>query len=901
MGDKRRTRPNLGKRVVRALLVLAAFFIVLLLVSAFTNLAGELWWFEALGFGARFWTEYSTRILLFALGAAIGLAIFGGGFARLLHDVPFRGPASWIAGIIGAMIGGVALSSIWQRLLLFSNRVTTGAVDPIFGLGTEFYLFALPLYGAVLAALAWILVLYAVAAFFTRLSLRSIRRQRSGERRTKRPDSSGTDAEPVRRLPGSQRLWRQLMVIGGVLILIAGIQRLLDIPRLTYNTDGAVTGVGWLESNVLVPAAVISTVVLVAAAVTMLIAAFSRPFMHKLLFVQETGKSDLSPSPKSLVAPAIVLGVLGLVNLAVPGASRALILDPNEITLESEYIPHHIEFTRNAYGLGEDRVDERRYEADGEIERSILDANRPTLDNVRLWDWRALEDNLSQRQEIRLYYEFHDVDVDRYDFDGRTQQMMLSVRELDKSRLSGASQTWVSRHIKYTHGHGLVALPVNKFLPQGRPDLVVRNIPPTADTPRFEVNTPGIYYGERTNDHVYVGTTQDEFDYPSGDQNVYTRYNGEGGVPIGGLIRRLVYATRFDGYRQLFSGYLTSESRIMFRRTILRRASAVAPFLRYDGDPYPVLREDGSVVYMLDAYDGTVAYYIVDPEDPLVQTYARVFPELFSPIEEMPDDLRDHIRYSSDYLTAQAEIFSTYHMTDTQVFYQREDVWEFATERYREDFQSVTPYYVLLQYPWLDNLEFTLMLPFTPSNKNVVNAWMAGRSNYENYGQITVFTFPKGVEVLGPRQIEARIDQNTEMSRALSLWSQRGSEVLRGNLLTIPLFGEDGIGLLYVEPVYLQAADAPLPEIKRVALADQNRVVWAEDFDKAIERLIGDLSATPGTATAPADADGPAPVSRAIELFREYRRLTGEGDLQEPGQSLSRLEAVLERLGNTGR
>ena len=959
---RRRERPNFPRRVVTGVLVLAAFVVVLLLISALTNLAGELWWFEALGYGDRFWTEYSARILLFVVGAAVGLALFGGGFARLLHDVPFRRAASWIAGIIGALIGGVALSSIWQRLLLFSNRVDTGVVDPVFGLGTEFYLFALPLYGAILTALAWILVLYAVAAFFTRLSLRSIRRQRSGQRQAPRAHGSSSDSESTRSLPGSRRLWRQLMVIAGFLILIAGLQRLLDIPRLMYNTDGAVTGVGWLESNVLVPTAVVSAIVLFAAAVAMTIAAFSTRIMHKLLFVQETGTSGLSPSPKSLIAPVVVLAVLGLVNLVIPGAMRALVLDPNEITLESEYIPHHIEFTRNAYGLGEDRVDERRYEVDGDITAGVLGANRETLDNVRLWDWRALQDNLSQRQEIRLYYEFHDVDIDRYDFDGRTQQMMLSVRELEKSRLAAASQTWVSRHIKYTHGYGLVALPVNKFLPQGRPDLVVQNIPPTADVPRFEVSTPGIYYGERTSDHVYVGTTQEEFDYPSGDQNVYTRYNGEGGVPIGGLIRRLVYASRFDGYRQLFSGYLDADSRIMFRRTILRRAAAVAPFLRYDVDPYPVLREDGSVVYILDAYstsehypysrryngrvnafqginyvrnsvkvvidayDGTVNYYIVDPDDPMVQTYARVFPELFSPMEEMPDDLKDHISYPSDYLTAQAEIFSTYHMTDTQVFYQREDVWEFATERYRADFQSVEPYYVLMQYPWLDELEFTLMLPFTPSNKNVINAWMAGQSSYENYGRITVFTFPKGVEVLGPRQIEARIDQNTEMSRALSLWSQRGSEVIRGNLLTIPLFGEDGIELLYVEPIYLQAEDARLPEIKRVALADQSRVVWAEDFDTAIDRLLGELPATPGSVAAEdgeADteaataggADGePAPegdaaptpagtatISRALELFREYRSLTGDGNLQEAGQTLSELEAVLERLGATGR
>lgn len=956
---RRRGRPHFTRRIVRSLVVLAADLVILLAVIALTNLAGEYWWFEALGFGERFWTEYTARILLFIAGAIAGLLVFGVGFARLLHDVPFRRPASIIAGLGGGLVAGLAASSLWQAVLLFVNRAVTDVSDPVFGFTTDFYLFALPLYGAVLSVLTSVLLVYGVAAFLTRLALRRLNERSRGVARGEGESGESGSGAPgggaELQLPGSPRLWRQLFLVAAGLIAVAGLQRILDVPRLMFDSTGAVTGVGWLEANVISVTAVVSAVILLVSAILLFAAAVGRSFRRRLLRTRKAGANRLALSPRSLVAPALVVAALFVINIVVPSALRSLVLDPNEITLESEYIDYHIDFTRDAYGLGPERVEERRYEVQGDITESVLNANQETLDNVRLWDWRALQDNLSQRQEIRLYYEFHDVDIDRYRFDGRLQQMMLSVRELEISRLAAASQTWVSRHIKYTHGYGLVALPVNQFLPQGRPDLVVQNIPPVSEVPRFEVTRPEIYFGERTDHHVYVNTTQEEFDYPSGDQNVYTTYEGDGGVPIGGLLRRLVYAARFDGYRQLFSGYITGDTRLMFRRNIVDRARAAAPFLRYDEDPYPVLREDGSIVYILDAYstsfnypysqrymgrvgafqginylrnsvkvvidayDGSLEYYIVDPDDPMVRTYARVFPDLFDPMEEMPDDLKDHIRYPSDYLTAQAEIFSTYHMTDYQVFYQREDVWEFATERYRADFQSVDPYYVLLQYPWVGSLEFVLMLPFTPQNKNVINAWMAGQSSFEDYGTITVFTFPKGVEVLGPRQIEARIDQNTEMSRALSLWSQRGSEVIRGNLLTIPLFSEDGIELLYVEPIYLQAVDARLPEIKRVALADQNRVVWAEDFDTAIDRLLGRLPATPGevepeeddaeaqetgdqaaAAARPGAGEegvaGPATASRAEELFRRYREQVGDGNFAAAGETLEDLQNILEEL-----
>jgi uncharacterized protein len=962
---RKRAEPGARTRFVRGAVVLGLDLLILIAVNVYFGLATEFWWFAAIGFGPRFWTEYSVRLLLFAIGAVAGALVFGFGLRSIVdrrHALARK--IVFVAGVVlGGVILGLIANALWQPLLVFLNRVPSGTADPIFGLDTTFYLFALPLMQAIRAQLTSVLIAYALAGVVVISIVQPELRQGLG---------------PVGLLARDRRVRAQAEGAAGVFVLLLAAGNALAIPELMYSGRGAVTGVGWLEANVLVPINVISAIALLLVGLVLVASTVRERLLFRLLAVrrvaapeeeegagdgaEEDASGEIRFTSRSWVAPAIVVGALFVIGSIVPGLVRALVLDPNEITLESEYIPYHVSFTRDAYAIDEGNVEETEYPVGRNITSEVLEANEPTLDNVRLWDWRALQANLEQQQEIRLYYEFHDVDIDRYTYDGERRQMMLSVRELEKSNLDAASQTWVGRHFKYTHGYGLVALPVNAFHPQGGPDLTVRNIPPESESARFDLTRPEVYYGERTNDHVYVKTTQQEFDYPSGDQNVYIDYDGEGGVPIGGLLRRFAFAWRIDGYRQLFSSYIAPESRVMFRRNIVDRARIVAPFLRYDRDPYPVVTEDGRIVYIIDAYttsraypyskpydgmlasfrgvnyvrnsvkvvvdayDGSMDFYVVTPDDPIVSAFERVFPELLTPIEDMPSDLKAHIRYPSDLLTVQAELYSTYHMTDTQVFYQREDVWEFATERYRESFQPVEPYYVMLQYPGREQVEFVLMLPFTPSNKNVINAWMAGRSDYERYGTLTVYTLPKGVEVLGPRQIEARIDQNTEMSRALSLWGRQGSEVIRGNLLAIPLFDEEGLYILYVEPIFLQAEDAALPEMKRVALADQSRVVWDPDFRTATRRLLGELSATPGGVAPEGDeaaeaeaAGGAQPpeeaaagpqetqpsaaaipsgelVEQANQAFADYRQAVADGRYEAAGTALERLETLLGRL-----
>jgi uncharacterized membrane protein (UPF0182 family) len=513
--------------------------------------------------------------------------------------------------------------------------------------------------------------------------------------------------------------------------------------------------------------------------------------------------------------------------------------------------------------------------------------------------------------------------------DGKYSQVMLAVRELLQENIDPRSQNWVSLHLKYTHSFGAVLLPAHDILSQGRPNLLIRGIPPVSFVESIQITQPRIYYGELTDNYVFVNTTELEFDYPIGDQVMYNSYDGKGGVPIGSFLNKLFYALRFDDYRLLISRYFTKDSKILFRRKIIERAQAIMPFLQFDRDPYPVITDDGRIVWILDsyttssmfpysqqyrgmlrdfygnnyirnsvkvivdAYDGTVEPYIIDSSDVIISTYNRVFPKLFKNFNQMPEDLKKHIRYPNDFFTIQAEMYAAYHMVNPETFYQREDLWEFATERYRAEFQIISPYYVMIEFPERDSVEFALIVPFTPRNKNVMNAWMAGRSDVPNYGKLTVYPFPKGVEVLGPRQIEARIDQNTIMSQSITLWGQRGSEVIRGNLLVIPLFHKDSLFVLYVEPIIIQAEAAQLPEIKKIIVADQNQVLWAEQFDQAMELLKRKVK-----QLEEPQVDRPGrtiDIQQIRTLLQEFRNSINQGNYSDAGARLEELMEILNQ------
>ncbi len=917
--------------MIRSGAILGGGIVLLVVINVLFGIFTEYFWYESLGLAGRYATEIWTKIGLFLGAFVIAFLFLGWNYNHGLRSVEPQGDR--IVPIGGAFILAVIMGSwaagFWEELLLYLNQSQSAVVDPVFNRSINYYLFSLSFYQAVVGWLIFLLVVAAIGAFVA-ASAGLSQRAREGE----------FQDQLLRHAP----LRRQLTGLLGVFFLVLAWDAFLGIYELMFSTGGVVTGAGWTDVNVRQYAYYVTVGIYLAAAVVSLWSLFQPRIGRKILGITQDKSGAIAANRRTIWLPAAVVAVLFTANTIVPSAFASLVVDPNQITMESEYIEHNIRFTRQGFNITDDTVDSQQYDVRPNISRSVVQQNEGTLKNVRLWDPGALLSNLQQQQEIRLYYQFHDVDIDRYEIDGEETQVMLSVREMDKSQLDPTSQTWVSRHLKFTHGYGAVLLPVHEFLPQGGPNLLIRNIPPESSVD-LEVTRPEIYYGERTNDHVYVKTEEREFDYPSGDENIYTEYEGRGGVGIGSPLRRFMYAWKYDAHRQLFSGYFDGDSRIMFDRNIVDRVRKLAPFLTFDGDPYPVITEDGHVKYIIDAYstarnypyseryqgdvrefrgtnylrnsvkavvdayDGTVEFYVVDEDDVIINTYQSIFPGLFKPFDAMPDHLQEHIRYPVDYMKVQAQMYGTYHMKDVQTFYQREDVWQFATERYRNNFQNVEPYYVMLKLPDADRPEFVSMMPFTPKNKNVINAWMAGRSDVPNYGELTVFTFPKGVEVLGPRQIEARIDQDAEMSQRLSLWGQRGSDVIRGNLLTIPLFSDGGLSMLFIEPVFLQAEGAGLPEIKRVAMAGQDRVVWAERFEIALERIVGERVADiVGDGQRYAEAAGPAAagpvmseqlralIDDAVSAFGSYKDNLGSNNFADAGSSLEELNSLLQEI-----
>ncbi|MGZ7042493.1 MAG: UPF0182 family protein, partial [Thermoanaerobaculia bacterium] len=561
------------------------------------------------------------------------------------------------------------------------------------------------------------------------------------------------------------------------------------------------------------------------------------------------------------VAPAAVCYVgVGLLGWYV----NSFIVKPNELVKEGPYIAHNIELTRQAYAL--DRIVQQPFPADAGVDAVDAANNQPTLQNIRLWDWRALQDTLRQIQEIRTYYDFPDIDIDRYQIDGSVRQVMLAARELNVDKLPESSRNWINEKLIYTHGYGVTMTPVNGFTPEGLPTLILSNMPVQSTNPAIKVTRPEIYFGELTNTDVYVKTRQKEFNYPQGETNSLTSYEGTGGIVLGGFLRRLLIALdRGDLAKLPFSDDVTPESRLLMRRNIRTRVATLAPFLIFDDDPYIVIGDDGRLFWMIDgfttsesypysrhfrlgndrinylrnsvkavvdAYDGTTTFYVFDAEDPIVAAYRGIFPSLFKDGDTMTPGMRAHVRYPELFLKLQAAVYGLYHMTDPGAFYNREDLWTVASEvgmnaQREQAQQSMEPNFVLMTLPGEKTTEFIEILPFTPANRNNLIGWIAGRSDGPHYGTAKVFDFPKTKLVDGPLQVEARIDQNAQLSGQLSLWNQQGSHVRRGGLIVIPI----GRALLYAEPIYLQAERSPMPELRLVVLALQDRLAYGPTFE----------------------------------------------------------------------
>ena len=913
------------------LLILAALAVLVLGGRAALSYYVDVLWFDSLGYRDVFWKTLGLQWEIFAAFAAVTFLILYGSFLALkrahLPDLPI-GHTIFVGGqplklpvepvlrlvalglsLVIAVATGAAMMAEWPTIALFwSAPAAVGFVDPIFGKPLNFFLFTLPAWQLIVG---WLLTLAimtcALAVFFILIT-------------------GGTRALAGRNKTYATLPWRGFSITFAFLLLVLAMRAYLGRFEQLFDGHTIFTGITYSDAHVMLPGMLIVCAALILGAV---IAA-----------------ANAARSPRGRwIAAAILPAALCYVSLQVVAWYVSnFVVKPNELVREQPYIANNIALTRQAYGL--DRVSQREFPAETDVAAADPAHNQATLQNIRLWDWHALQDTLRQIQEIRTYYDFPDIDIDRYQIDGVTRQVMLATRELNVEKLPESSRNWINEKLIYTHGYGITMNPVNGFTPEGLPTLILSNMPVQSTVPGLTVTRPEVYFGELTNTDVYVKTRQKEFNYPQGQTNSLTSYEGNGGIVLGGFLRRTIIAfDRGDLAKLPFSDDVNTDSQLLMRRNVRDRVSALAPFLTYDPDPYIVLGDDGrlswvmdaftvsdsypyashyrldrdpinymrnSVKVVIDAYNGATTFYVFDAEDPIIAAYRRIFPGLFKDAAMMPPGLRTHMRYPELLLKLQAEVYGLYHMTDPGAFYNREDLWTVATEvGMSEGGQQVTqamqPNFVLMKLPDETGMEFVEILPFTPANRNNLIGWIAGRSDGPHYGTSVVYNFPKTKLVDGPLQIEARIDQNAQLSGQLTLWNQQGSHVRRGALLVIPT----GRALLYAEPIYLQAERSPMPELRLVVLALQDRLAYGPTFESAMAALFGgaasSLSAAPASAelprNAPASATSPRPatdlnalIAEAAKDLADYQRLTAEGKLGEAGQKLEELKRALERL-----
>jgi uncharacterized membrane protein (UPF0182 family) len=729
--------------------------------------------------------------------------------------------------------------------------------------------------------------------------------------------SLGRGFGPMLRLTPAAR--RHLALLAAVFFGLLAIGAWLRRPELLTTPSGIIFGASYADVHARMPAAL----VLVAAALAGV----------GLSILQATSRRNWP------IGAAVALYIV--VSAAGEGYSSLLqrfVVTPNEQAREAPFIQHNIAATRRAFAL--DNVEARELSGDDQLTREDIARNAPTLENVRLWDHQPLLDTFGQLQEIRTYYDFASVDNDRYRVGGALRQVMLSARELNSNSLP--NRTWVNERLTFTHGYGLTLGPVNEVTAQGLPVLFIRDLPP-ASIAGLEVKEPSVYFGELSSDYAIVRTSTREFHYPKGEENVFNQYDGDGGVPLGSLWRKLVFALRFGAYQMVLSDDITNESRILFNRDIRTRVRTLAPFLTFDGDPYMVLVDGrlywiydaytvsgrypystpsvGGVNYIrnavkvtIDAYEGTTSLYISDDRDPIAATYARIFPGAFKPIAEMPAGLREHVRYPEDIFQIQASVFATYHMTQPDVFYNREDQWEVPTIEAGREAQAMQPYYTIMRLPGEQDAEFIQMLPFTPRRRDNLAAWLVARSDGDNYGHLRVFAFPKQKLIFGPRQIVARISQDQVIAPQITLWNQQGSEVIWGTLMVIPI--EES--LIYVRPLYLRGAGSRIPELTRVIVAHQDQIVMERTLDDGLQRLFGGASqprarapettaaapASPGqppaapltTQPSPGDAAFAALAAQARGHYEKAIAAQRAGDWATYGEEIKRLGEILEKM-----
>lgn len=903
-----------GKRIGTVVAVLLFLFIVgLMTFQWFTDYI----WMDTLGFGKVFTTIFTTKIYLglagfLLFGIITYITLFWIRHSYLGHLRPEGVPpiirhrkssqlimiaVSIFLGIIGStIVQGVG----WEHALKLLNYESFNKADPHFNLDISFYMFILPFVKFIihiLLGLGIFLLLMEIGAYSV---FNMYRMSRSAQ----------------------LHMGITLAFIG---LLLAGTHILA--PYETLMTDqvnifqkSVVHGLSFTDKVINNPVSYILAGMAVIGTIWVIIA-LVRGNLH------------------SMITPIVIYIGLAVIGQGASIITQNFIVSPNEFNREKPYLEHNLLFTRAAYDL--DAIKQEEHPGNDSLTEEMVEQNELTLSNVRLNDSRPLLDIYNQLQTFRTYYKFNDMDIDRYEIDGNYEQVFIGTRELSMDDLPEQAQTWVNRTLRYTHGYGVAMSHVNKVTSQGQPEYMVQNIPPEGTV---DISRPQIYFGEEDYPNVIVNSKVDEFDYPTGDENESHRFEEDAGIPLTGL-NRFLFALEEQSFRMLFSDQVTKDSKFLATRNIMDRVNRIAPFFQYDNDPYIFVKDDGtlawmidgylsaenypyseayeggqnyirnSVKVMIDAYTGEVDFFVADPEDPLLQTYMNIFPELFT--KDIPEDVKEHFRYPADLFKIQAAMYGTYHMSNLEIFYNREDYWQFPTEKYFNEDIEMEPYYVTMKLPEYDEEEFILMMPYTPKNRQNMIAWMGVRNDGDNYGEMFVYQFPKQKNIYGPQQIENRINQDSYISQQLNLWSQGGSEVIRGNLLAIPI--EDTV--LYVEPVYIESSnETSLPEVKQVIMAYEDHIVMENTFDEALEAVLGiiDPAAQDAAEDEPegdeetdggeeaqdeADTEPAEPITEATELlnevstlFKAYREALADGNWEEAGEIMSDIEGYLQQL-----
>ncbi len=893
----RREPPHLG----RPILIAVALFLLFIVFTVAPRFYTDYLWFQELGFANVFTTEIYARIATFFLFSIAFFAfyLFNILIARRLTPRVTDESSHWsqiiafagrsitfllvVAGIVLSLLVGLIAQANWLTFLRYLHAGPFNTTDPIFGLDVSFYVFTLPVYEFLISWVGGVLVLTLIAVAVTyALGLGQFR--------------------------WTSAIKSHFSALGVGILLLSAWNYQLQIYNLAYSARGVVFGPSYTDVNAQWPALQVLTLLALALAVLLLVNIFVRAL--------------------KAIGIAIALWIVAWIVLGqvYPSFVQSFEVKPNEFTKEQPYIKNNIALTRKAFGL--DSIQEVAFPADDSPSTADIQRNSDTVSNIRLWDYRPLLQTYNQIQTIRTYYAFLDVDIDRYTINGAYRQVMLSTRELDTTKLTDKAQTWVNLHLIYTHGFGVVMSPVNDFTPDGLPNLLIKDIPPTGVIP---ITQPGIYFGEQTGSYVFVKTKEKEFDYPQGDQNVFSTYTGTGGVSVGSAWNRFMFSLRFGDANIVLTDALTPDSRVLFNRNIQDRIGRIAPFLLLDSDPYMVIADgrlywiqdaytvtdrypysepfNNSFNYMrnpvkavVDAYNGSVTFYVVDPNEPLLKSYAGIFPGMFRPAADMPASLRSHIRYPEGLFSVQAAMYATYHIQDPLVFYNKEDLWAIPNENLTGQPQRMEPYYVIMRLPGDTKEEFTLLLPFTPSRRQNMVAWLSVKSDGADYGKQVVYRFPKDKLIYGPEQISARVNQNPAISSQLTLLNQRGSQIIFGNLIVIPIEKS----LLYVQPLYLLAEQSQIPQLKYVIVATGTTLAMQPTLGDALAQVFSGIG-TPTTAAPPATVTQPGtatPANPAVDaLVKEandhYTRAQDalkSADWATYGKEMQALQQVLNQL-----